>query len=401
MNILFLSELIYPHGSGAELATYRWAELLARSGCNVKILTHRFADEPEQTKLGNLTVYRRNVLRLESSMKYSMLVGLDVLVSGLMKQLLRWAEIVYIPRFWYSAIPLAKASGRWVVVHLHDYQPICSLATMYDLSRNVICGSPFLCNPNCLVAFEVSQGKSWVGTYVSSALNFGVWRLAGKLAALSDDVICVSKAQLKIISQHSAVIAGGCHVVHNPLPNEPLIDRTGRDIGYFGGPNPLKGFNLLLQALKQTNHTMTVHATKFHRNREMLLSSSNHSRILFYDKLPQESYNALYQKIQTILVPSLWAEPWAYVVTEALYHRRLVIASETGGIPEQTKDCPGVFLFSPSNPTDLAELMEYTNSLDDETSAELGAKNREAVVRKYNDEIVLREMYSVLDNCEP
>ena len=265
MNVLFLSELIYPHGSGAEFSTYRWAQLLAESGCKVKILTHRFPGELPRTELGNLTIFRRELLSLRSSMKYSMLVRLDVLVSNLLRRLLSWADIVYIPRFWYSAIPIAKAYRKRVITHLHDYQPICSLATMYDLSRNTICGPHFLCNPKCLVAFERNLGRGWKTTFMSSMLNSIAWRGVGKLAALSDSLICVSKAQLEIISRHSVAIRNRCSVVHNPLPDRPEIEKTGEDFGYFGGPSILKGVNLLLQALEQTNQPITLHADEIQR----------------------------------------------------------------------------------------------------------------------------------------
>jgi len=47
MNILFLSEWFYPHGSGAELATYLYAKLLNEADFNVVVTTNRFAGERE------------------------------------------------------------------------------------------------------------------------------------------------------------------------------------------------------------------------------------------------------------------------------------------------------------------------------------------------------------------
>lgn len=45
VNVLFLSELYYPHGGGAELATYLYAKLLSEEGFNVVVVTSRFAGE--------------------------------------------------------------------------------------------------------------------------------------------------------------------------------------------------------------------------------------------------------------------------------------------------------------------------------------------------------------------
>ena len=56
-NILFLSELFYPHGGGGELATYLYAKLLAKEDFAVKVVTNRFLEEPKKCQDGNLEIY--------------------------------------------------------------------------------------------------------------------------------------------------------------------------------------------------------------------------------------------------------------------------------------------------------------------------------------------------------
>lgn len=58
LNILFISELFFPHGSGGQLTTYLYADLLSKAGCNVVVVTNRFAGELEVSKSENLIVYR-------------------------------------------------------------------------------------------------------------------------------------------------------------------------------------------------------------------------------------------------------------------------------------------------------------------------------------------------------
>jgi len=70
MNILFLSELLYPHAGGAQLATHLWAELLAKSGFNIKIVTNRSPNEPVVSKYDNVTIYRIPLLKSHESIKY-------------------------------------------------------------------------------------------------------------------------------------------------------------------------------------------------------------------------------------------------------------------------------------------------------------------------------------------
>lgn len=150
MKILFLSELFYPHGGGAELATYLYANLLSVAGFNVVVVTNRFASESPFSKNGNLMIYRLPLFKEDRNTKYSILKRFDVLFSSFMRKIMKWADAIYIARFWYSAMPLAKAYRKPVITHLHDYVPICPLSNSYDVSKDVVCDhNGLLCPPRC------------------------------------------------------------------------------------------------------------------------------------------------------------------------------------------------------------------------------------------------------------
>ena len=397
MNILFLTELLYPHGSGGELATYLWAQLLAESGRKVRVVTSSFPSEPERSERGNLEIFRLPTLGASASVKYCLLGRFDVLLSNFFRKLLAWADVVCIPRFWYSAIPVAKAYGKPVITHLHGYIPVCPVATLYDLSRNRICDSHNSCRPSCIIAHEKAHGKNFLETMGSTLLNSATWRYLRKLVELSDSVICVSKAQRDIIIAHMPSLTRKCYLIYNPLPELSEIEINGRDMGYFGGPSPLKGFNVLCSALRYVKNKVTIHATGFDPSKQGLIQFSNKSRILFYERLPQSLYEQIHKETHTVLVPSIWAEPFGYVVAEAILQGRLVIASKVGGVPEQVNGCPGVFSFESGDYRHLAELIEYVNDLSVETIRDLAAKNREVFLKRFDNKKVEQELMSVLD----
>jgi glycosyltransferase involved in cell wall biosynthesis len=56
-----------------------------------------------------------------------------------------------------------------------------------------------------------------------------------------------------------------------------------------------------------------------------------------------------------VVVPSVWAEPSGLVVSEALATGTPVVASRSGGIPEQLPDSPLVALAEPGSPAALAQ----------------------------------------------
>jgi len=401
MNILFLSELFHPHRGGAELATYLYTNLLAKAEFNLVVVTNRFAGEPSVSKNGNLTFYRLPLLKGRGSIKYSILQRFEVLFSSFLKNLLKWAEVVYIPGSWYLAIPLAKVYGKPVITHLHDYLPICPLTTLYDLSTRTICyhHNRGVCSPKCIVEHERGNGKNSKEALMSAVLNPTVGHFMGRLVALSDSIICVSEAQKRLIMEQMPSIKSKLHVVYNPLPVVPQFNGEGSDFGYFGGSSPLKGFHILGQALQKVNPRIKVHATKMSNVSGNMCDALRRLGIIAYKKLDKKTYKDLYKQVQVVIVPSVWPEPLPYVVSEALLSKRLVIASRVGGIPEQVRDLKGAFLFQPGNHERLAELIHHVRGLSKEAKLDLGCQNRESFLKNFNNEKTFRDFLKVLEKC--
>jgi len=403
MNILFLSELFFPHGSGAELATFLYARLLSRVGFKIVVVTNRFASEPEITKTGNLVVQRLPLFEKHDATKYSMLKRLDVLLTGHMRRMIKWADLVYVPRFWFSTIPLAKAYRKPVLTHLHDYIPVCPLSNMYDFSRNSDCSSrSTFCSARCIFAYERVRGRSSEETLASAALNSSLGRFLPQFVRHSDAIVCVSKTQKRIITEKDATLRHKIHVVYNPLPEYSSARTSGDDFGYFGGPSYLKGFHVLCRAMKdlrkETNVPLRIHATQFPNSEGRLLKSFGSNELLLYCKLEKDQYEHLYKKIRTVIVPSIWHEPWPYTVAEALAQGRLVIASRVGGIPEQVQGCNGAYLSEAGNTSELAESIQAVHGLKKEEAANLGAQNKSTFLRRFDNESTLKRFINLCDN---
>lgn len=399
MNTLVFSELFYPHGGGAELATYLYTKLLRKAEFDVVVVTNRFAGEAEVSKNGNLIVYRLPLFKKTGSVKYSTLKRFDVVFSSFMRKMVKWADIVYIPGFWYSAILLAKAYGKRVITHLHDYITICPLAVLYDVSKNTICHhrNKRICSPKCIMAHERADSRNLKEALMSVTLNSVVWHHIGKLVVLSDSIICVSEAQKRLIIEHAPSLARRLHVIYNPLPEVTEFNGLGHDFGYFGGFGFLKGFNVLCQALRNVNPKIKVHATKVPNVSKTLSNKLRQLGIIAHRKLSRELYNSLYKRIQVVVIPSIWPEPLPYVVSEALLSKRLIIASRVGGIQEQTKGLKGAFLFEPGNPVQLAELIKYVKDLPKEVKADLGSENKESFLKKNNNVRAFRDFLGILE----
>jgi hypothetical protein len=76
---------------------------------------------------------------------------------------------------------------------------------------------------------------------------------------------------------------------------------------------------------------------------------------------------------------------------------RVVIASNVGGIPEQTNGYPGCFLFSQGNYRELSNLMQHVASLNKSLVIELGCKNRDTLLSKDQNNDSLKKFVRILD----
>jgi glycosyltransferase involved in cell wall biosynthesis len=399
MNILFLSEVFYPHGGGAELATYRYAKLLSENGLNVKVVTNKYPSEPDLITEGKLAVYRLPLFHGSSIEKYKILFNLGVPFSNFFKKLIAWADIVYIPRYWFSAIPIAKAYGKPVLVHLHDYVLVCPLHGLYDFSKGGICQSTS-CSAKCIFAFERNSGRSLKSALASTFLNSTVGTQLKRLIELSDGIVCVSNAQKTLICSRIPKLEKKIKVIYNPLPIGCYpIQSAGDDYGFLGGPNPIKGFQVLRCALNEiaVNIKIRVHAARFNHSSgsKPAHESLKHADIIYYGNLNLASLNELYEQLRAIVFPSICPEPLPYAISETILKSRLVIASDTGGSPEIGKDCKGVFFFESGNTRELAEKIEYVAALDKDDVGDLSAQSREIFLKNFKDDIVLKEFVNL------
>jgi glycosyltransferase involved in cell wall biosynthesis len=403
MRILFLTELFYPHGSGAELATFLYGRLLGEEAIDVKVLTNRFPGEPFFSEEGSLQVYRLPLFGEPTSMKYSIFKRLDVMASSFFNKLLSWADVVYVPRFWFTAIAWAKARGKPVVVHMHDYISVCSLSTLFDETKSQICSKGGIaCSPKCLYSFEKAHGRNFGQTLSSMVLNSTVGRYLPKLMMLADAVICVSSKQKELIIDRGSPFRGKTHVIYNPFPKYSDNEIEGEDFGYFGGPDVLKGFNVLVNAVSQINRTKLgsprIQCTKFGSLREDFVRRLEQIGFSLHRKLEVTELEQLYRKVKAVLVPSIWNEPWPYVVVEALIRGRFVIASKIGGMPEQLEGCKGSILFGPGDTNALTESIEEVGNMAKDEIVDLGCRNRGTFLSRFNNDSSIKKFISICEN---
>ncbi len=315
-----------------------------------------------------------------------MLFNARIYLSNKIRKLIAWADIVYIPRLWYSAILTVKACGKPVLLHLHDYNLICPISSLYDFRTESICHLS-VCSKKCIYAYEKVNGRSLPAALTSTTLNATLGGQLSHLASLSDKILCVSRAQKNIIIKQLPQLKEKTAVIYNPMPTLSPSPITGDDLGFLGGPNPAKGFRILHSALKHVKlNNAILHATNFSELKQEQLANV---KIFYYKKLGPTQLDDFYTKIQTLIFPSICPEPLPNALCEAILRGRLAIVSNIGGIPEIVQGCKGIFQFEAANIEQLTELIEYTYSLSAQKAAELAAYDRELFASRFNNDIAI------------
>jgi glycosyltransferase involved in cell wall biosynthesis len=392
MRLLIFSKLFYPHGGGAELATWLYSKLLANEGFEVTIVTKQFPNEPSVESLCDRIAIFRIPMKVTGS-RYDTLVNAGVMAKSFLNKLFVKSDVIYIPTDWYSAIPIAKMHSKPVIVHLHNYAIACSTSLMYNFETQ-------RAEPSSLRSFilhEMIEKKRHGPSVAFSALmNESLGRNYNHLAMLGDALIFVSSAQMNITLPRIPQIREKSYVIHNPLPNEPHIRANKKGIGYFGGKSTSKGLNVLLKALESLRHVDDVEAY-------LAMTSAGHITRKLRDGmlinfLPRIDPRGIMKDLNTVVIPSLCPEPLPYTLIESMLYGKLVIASSIGGIPEITNGTGlGVKLTNPGNSAEITEALASFLELELDETTELGMKNREGIQSKLNNASIVKSFISILD----
>jgi len=251
-----------------------------------------------------------------------------------------------------------KRRGLPLFHTLRDYSLMCPKATMFKSRKN--------CVGQCRTCRAY--------TAPSRALSARV-----------DGVIGISRY---ILERHIAAgyfpAARERHVIYNgvPAPSRAACSRRGGDeplrLGYVGRLDPTKGIGLLVDAVRhwppsQCRLVVAGRGTADYEGALRRRAPANTEFLGFVD--PDE----VYRRIDVLVVPSLWDEPFGRIVAEAYMHGIPVIAADRGGLPELVEHGKTGFIYPSHSASALREAIETfvrTPGLVDGLRGSIAAKAR-------------------------
>lgn len=230
-------------------------------------------------------------------------------------------------------------------------------------------------------------------------MNEFIGKFYSKIGTLADVLVFVSQAQMDLAISVNPSIKEKSVLIYNPIPDVPLIPAKEFGCAYFGGKNFIKGYSVLLKALNcvhssqklKTYLTMTC-------NKETVSELGNGVSLNFLPKLPKVGLDRLMQDLSIVIIPSIWPEPAPYSLIESMLHGKIIVASNIGGIPEIVgKPSLSAQLIKPDDPFDLAKHLESLLALKVDEANELGLKNREQILQKFNNDNAVSAFIDVVD----
>ncbi len=188
---------------------------------------------------------------------------------------------------------------------------------------------------------------------------------------------CVSQALRDELVRKGAPLAQAptipSYFVLDPFLKEPIEDRFTRispcKLLFVGRLKDEKGLHVLIGALESLVRaansrpwSLTVAGEWEEAYRiqmdALLRDSVVKDRLEFLGPVPAEEIPSLMAQQGIVVIPSLWIEPQGRVAVEAMAAGCVVVASQTGGLPEIIEHERTGFLFPPGAEAALAQILD-------------------------------------------
>lgn len=350
MKVLMINNLYYPNQlGGAERVVQSLAESLVQTGHQVSVACVSPGDVVQTKELNGVTVHYLGVssslwpYRSEANPKHVKLLWktLDSLRVGMVRGLDRLLDrekpdVVHshnLAGFSVAVWHAAKARRLPLVHNLHDYSLLCARSSMFKSEKN--------CARQCAGCRLFSFSKRTSSDLVDAVV--GVSRFVLERHLQYRFFPC-SKQQEVIFNGYESRIQLATGSRQGAVPLR---------LGYLGRLQPSKGVEWLLGVLQDLPFEaweIWLAGTGEAGYVEQLKRRYTSSRVHFLGFIPPEE---LFARIDVLLVPSLWHEPFGRIIIEAYAHGVPVIAAKRGGIPEVVDDGRTGFLFDPDSPSSL------------------------------------------------
>jgi glycogen synthase len=401
MRILFLTNFYPPHDLGGwEQNCSEIAEIMAARGHDIRVLTSRHGINDQAASEGAVT----RALHLEAPVDY------------------------YRPTDFLLRRSRRERENREILeAAIADFEPdVIHVWSMWNLSRRVaywaerrmpgrvgyaVAGYWFL-PPDAHEAYWQLPARRWLPERIKGAIRPIVLRKLDRENQAHplqmEHVACVSHYVREKMTAAGA-LPRGAKVIYNGIDPQPYLDAARRDrvdselrLLYFGGVLPHKGVHTAIEALGH------LHAQGQDEGLDLTILGSGHpeyltylrrlvaklhltDRVMFHERIPRSEIPAFLGGFDSFLFTSIWEEPIARTVMEAMAAGLVVIGTAVGGQCEMLDDGVNALVFAPEDAEGLAEHIAALQQ-SPERLASLAEAGRQTVMERFTLERMADEI---------
>lgn len=227
-------------------------------------------------------------------------------------------------------------------------------------------------------------------------------------------VLCVSHAVKLGLEQHTTITHQNLHVVYNGVETDLFVPppagpngsgRHGHDhltLLYAGSLGEHKGVHTAIEALgmlqqsdRRNGTTLTIVGTghpRYERRLQRLITHFGLQDVVsFLGRVPRKEMPTILQHHDVLLFPSIWEEPLARMIQEAMATGMVVIGTLTGGTGELLIDGQTGLTFAPADAAGLAQRIEELRT-DGTLRRQLARQGCEKVRHEFNIDRMITHM---------
>jgi len=228
-------------------------------------------------------------------------------------------------------------------------------------------------------------------------------------------VMCVSQSVMNDLAEYAGIDPQRMHVIHNGVSPDVFIPDWSKKLYgaerplsllYAGNIVPHKGVHtaieamaLLAQAPKARNIHLSIigsgHPDYEAQLRNQITTNHLEGKVSFLGRYPRSEMSVLFRKFDALVFPSIWNEPLARVMEEAMASGLTVIGTLTGGTGELLLDGETGLTFLPEHPEMMARCIELLYD-DPVLCKKLANNGRDKVVREFGRVRMMDEIETCL-----
>lgn len=333
MNILLVNTLYYPYKvGGAEISVQLLAESLVEQGHIVTVVCIHENNERKDTEYNGV-----NIIYLPYSNIYW---GLSTDEKNPLKKIIWHLTDLYnfkIANEFKKILSQIKPD----IVHTNNLSGI-SCAIWKKAKKNeckVIHTSRdyYLIHPNC----KLYKNGSEMSVHSSTVL---FWSFIKKVLCKNVDAYVGISNYIKDKHIESGFFkAAQKYTIYNSVKSNsiPIQSNFGvKNVGFIGRLTKEKGFDQFCALASQNPTKKFIAAGEFDKESDSLKELAHSSNVDLLGYCPVEQFM---QKVDLIVLPIKWQEPFGRVVVEAIFGGKVVLTNRVGGIAELAEILPNIY----------------------------------------------------------